>query len=536
MKHDLFLSYSSKDLYEANSLNNFFSSIGINCWIDQNNIRFGLYADKIMKAIDKSKVFLLILSPNSFKSRHVRTEVKEAFEKEIEIITVKIDEVELDDSLRYYTQIFPIIDCTVNFGQEEKKSIIGLIEEVYPSLVKRSLCEKVLKENESIERSQKNSSTKGGLRERLIKEMVDINSQKKNIEYEKFFYEGRDLIIQGDSLKALSFLSKEYYQKVKMIYVEPPMNLQFSYLSEEENSSINLMYQWIYFSRHLLRDDGCIFISLNDTNLSVIKSLMDEIYGMENFICNFVWRYPRRNKSLTPLNEYILVYTKENGGLKRKENELEELYPYIDAKGRWRKVSLQISKDRPSLYFSIIDPATGEKYFPDEGKVWRYSKNRIQFLIGGSYIYFQNNKPVLKEYLDEVREKYSRPVETILEGFGDFNLAKSEFKRLLPGTKINSLIKPVGLIKYLIKECMDKEDIVLDLTNKLGTTGQAIIELNAEDNGKRKFILIHENNTAIEEYNLVITEQRLQKVMHNNNNFNGFEKLKIESNKSATIK
>ncbi|MDI9867572.1 site-specific DNA-methyltransferase, partial [Flectobacillus sp. DC10W] len=351
-----------------------------------------------------------------------------------------------------------------------------------------------------------------------------------------------NVFIEGENLEVLKVLQKSYYGKVKMIYIDPPYNTgndsfiypdKFSETKEEylkrigdkdddgfmmkeglfrknnkENGQfhsnwLNMMLPRLFLARNLLKDDGVIFVSIDDNEQANLKLLMDEIFGEENFVACFIWQKIHSTKNdakyVSDNHEYVLLYAKAKEictvNLLPRTQKMNERYqnPDNDPRGAWASGDLVANEERSSGYFEIKSPTTGKTFNVPLGKHWVYSESNLNDMIKDNRIWFGkdgNAFPRLKRYLTEVQQ--GKKVDTILmsEIAGNNQEAKREANRILQAN-IFDTPKPVKLIKLIQQLAVNKkEDIILDFFAGSGTTAQAVMELNEEDGGKRKYICV----------------------------------------------
>ncbi|MGA3287383.1 MAG: site-specific DNA-methyltransferase [Bacteroidota bacterium] len=349
-----------------------------------------------------------------------------------------------------------------------------------------------------------------------------------------------NIFIEGENLEVLKVLQKSYYGKIKMIYIDPPYNTgndsfiypdKFSeskdeylkrigdkdeagYLTKEgffrKNSKENgqyhsnwlsMMYPRLFLARNLLRDDGVIFVSIDDNEVHNLRLMMNEIFGEENFVAQLVWKsrqFPD-SRSITRVStdhEYIFAYTKQSSlgfkGIPRDEAKFSN--PDSDKRGSWMSRSilgLASKKDRPNLHYEIIDPITSNRFSPPGDTGWRYSRERMETLIKEGKIIFPqkpDGRPREKKFRsDLLNENVSFPtiIDDIFTAHGT-----AEIRELFSGEYFD-FPKPTKLIKTLLTQAMEDDDIVLDFFAGSGTTAQAALELNKEKEkgGNCKFIL-----------------------------------------------
>ncbi len=351
-----------------------------------------------------------------------------------------------------------------------------------------------------------------------------------------------NLYIEGDNLDVLKLLQESYLGKVKMIYIDPPYNTgndfiyrdDFAMGSEEwkaesgevdeegdrlfKNTDTNgrfhsdwcsMIYSRLLLARNLLTEDGVIFISIDEHESHTLRVICDEVFGVQNFISQIVWekRYTRSNnaKRFTTLTEPVLCYAKDVvtvSDIKEKRNKkADSIYsnPDGDPRGVWTSVSYvnPATKDqRPNLSYPLINPYTGATV-EHPTNAWKYEKATYERHVKEKRLYWgksgENTYPRLKKFLSEM-EGGMVPVDLWRqEDTGTTDQASKELETLL-GRKIFDFPKPKELIKRIISLIINgdsgKDSIVLDFFSGSATTAHAVMQLNAEDGGKRKFIMV----------------------------------------------
>ena len=343
------------------------------------------------------------------------------------------------------------------------------------------------------------------------------------------FDKSENIFITGDNLEVLKILQESYLGKIDMIYIDPPYNTgkdfvysdkfqktdeelkeEMDLLDEEgrqvvglqpnEKSSaryhsdwLNMMYPRLRLARNLLKDNGAIFISIDENEYSNLKQMLDEIFGEGTFIENIVWDKKSSAKGVPPttmmagVHEYILVFQKKKDfrflGEKRQESDFSN--PDNDPRGLWRNTNIKSTTS--SKEFTIIDPETGISYTD----TWAFSEKELNRLISERYIIFPKNpngQVRRKEFMNELQNEH----KAIKSSFGLFDgQTNTEYvKKLFGIDKLFSNPKPINLLKYLISVTLPKDSsIILDFFGGSGTTADAVMQLNAEDGGNRKFIL-----------------------------------------------
>jgi len=359
-----------------------------------------------------------------------------------------------------------------------------------------------------------------------------------------------NVFIEGENLEVLRVLQKSYFGKVKMIYIDPPYNTgndsfvypdDFAERQDEYNKRtgktngegylnkqdlwrknsrengqfhsvwLSMMYPRLYLGRNLLREDGVIFVSIDDNEQANLKQLMDEIFGEEHFIGLFPWR-KRTAKSDVPFGvsqdyEWVLCYAKSNQFIAAVEGKGRKYYETPDLPTRpWRVHEMtthRTATERPNSDFTITNPKTGAEYPVNPNAVWRVSKetypkflseNRIVF--PGDYEFLNISKPVLRYFKDEdelktgVRFGYVAASTNLPKEVGMTQDGTKDIG-ILFDDKIFPFPKPINLIKYFLMIANDRTNsLVLDFFAGSGTTAQAVLELNEEDGGTRQFICV----------------------------------------------
>jgi adenine-specific DNA-methyltransferase len=264
---------------------------------------------------------------------------------------------------------------------------------------------------------------------------------------------------------------------------------------------LNMMYSRLLIARQLLREDGVIFISIDDNEVHHLRKLCDEVFGEENFMANIVWqkKYAATNdaQGFSPMHDHIIVYRKselfERNLLPRTE---EQNKPYVNddhnGKGLWRSDNLLVKSFSESGVFPIQNPNTGKEYYPPKGSSWRGSKNTIDRWLEEGRIFFGKDgkgAPQLKRYLNEVQQGRVPTTWWTFNEVGHNDGANKEMQNLFDSKSPFDTPKPSKLLKHIFNIAIGKNDVVLDFFSGSGTTGQAITELN-KDEGNRKFILV----------------------------------------------
>jgi len=347
----------------------------------------------------------------------------------------------------------------------------------------------------------------------------------------------QNLFIEGDNLDVLKLLQETYLNKVKMIYIDQPYNtgndfiykddfaedtesfLKRSNQKDEEGNRLvtntdsngrfhsdwlSMMYPRLKLARNLLKDEGVIFISIDDNEVHNLRKMCDEIFGEKNFVAQIIWKKrstPPNDKKIGAQHEYILVYCKnvlmETINLRQRSTEQISRYKNPDnhPKGQWTPGDLMANvkggRYVASLYFPIKNPRTGKEHFPSQNGNWRFNKTKIEDLIRKDEIYFGGNdegRPKLKRFLSDVKTGITW---TTLWDFVPLNIIGSkEMTNIFGNLTTFENPKPSGLIIEMIKMGLNDNEIILDFFSGSCSTAHAVMQLNAEDGGNRKFIMV----------------------------------------------
>ena len=356
------------------------------------------------------------------------------------------------------------------------------------------------------------------------------------------FHDTQNVFIEAENLEALKILQKSYAGKVKMIYIDPPYNTgsdsfvypdKFAETREEyarrvgdkdqdgyllrdgafagawrKNSKDNghyhsnwlsMMLPRLHLAKTLLREDGVIFISIDDNEQAQLKLLCDEVFGAENFVAELIWK--KKNvvqndaKFFSTDHEYLICYAKvaDNLNLNRlsrtAEQEARYQNPDNDPRGAWTSVALQ-AKSGSSTY--EVTFANGVTWKPVEGTFPRLSKESLLKAFDENRLWFGKNGtsvPRLKKYLSEVQDGVLSNTIWFNEDVGSTQSSKEMVKKLL-NSNVFDTPKPINYIKKMMQLTCEKNSIVMDFFSGSGTTAHAVMQLNAEDGGNRRYICV----------------------------------------------
>ncbi|MGO9120932.1 MAG: site-specific DNA-methyltransferase [Desulfomonilaceae bacterium] len=342
-----------------------------------------------------------------------------------------------------------------------------------------------------------------------------------------------NLFIEGDNLEVLKLLYKSYAGRVKMIYIDPPYNTGNDFIyhdnfadplarylqvtgqadevgnlltSNPETSGryhsawLSMMYPRLFIARQFLRNDGLIFVSIDDHEVHNLRMLLNELFGEENFVAQLIWKgrqFPD-SRALTRVStdhEYVLIYTR-NGDIALRGTERDEskfANPDDDPRGPWMSRSilgLATKEQRPNLHYEITDPATGNSFSPPASSGWRYSTERMKELIGSGCILFPSSahgRPREKKYRSDLANEYTSFPSIVSDVYTAQGTAEI---RELFGFQAFDFPKPSELIRRLVQQGCGPDDVVLDFFAGSATTAHAVYLQNRADGGRRKCISV----------------------------------------------
>lgn len=345
----------------------------------------------------------------------------------------------------------------------------------------------------------------------------------------------QNLYIEGDNLEVLKLLQKSYQSKIKMIYIDPPYNTGKDFVYKDDfrdniknylevtgqlnddgnkistNSDasgryhtdwLNMIYPRIRLAKNLLKDDGVIFISIDENEVANMRKICDEIFGEDNLVEEIVWekKYaPQNDAKYFSLNhEQILCYAKSKNDFNRKllpmTKEQIDRYKNLDndPRGPWQSDNLSVARVTEKDKYSIKTPS-GKIIMPPEGRCWVLSREKFKEYLEENRIWFGesgNNTPRIKRFLSEVQQGRVPISLWYYSEVGHTQEASKELKELFNNKKVFDYPKPVKLIHRACYIATEPGDIVLDFFSGTCTTAHAVMKLNLEDYGNRKFIMV----------------------------------------------
>ena len=344
------------------------------------------------------------------------------------------------------------------------------------------------------------------------------------------FDDTQNIYIEGDNLEVLKLLQTAYYNKIKMIYIDPPYNTgndfvyeddfadpmaRYKEITEQTTKSnpetmgrfhtnwLNMMYPRLRLAANLLTEDGVIFISIDDNEIDNLKKLCNEVLGEENFIAQLIWEraYSPKNdaKYISNSHDYVLMYAKniesfKIGRLPRTE-EANARYqnPDNDPRGVWKPSDMSVKTYNAECDYPITTPS-GRVIEPPTGRCWTFTKNAYLEKLQDNRIYFGadgNSVPCVKRFLTELKHDGMAPTSIMFyKDVGHSQEGAKEVTALLEAGVFNGP-KPVRLLRRLLTLAnTDKNSIILDFFSGSATTAHAVMQLNAEDGGNRQFICV----------------------------------------------
>lgn len=371
----------------------------------------------------------------------------------------------------------------------------------------------------------------------------------------------QNLMIEGDNLDVLKILQKSYAGSVKIIFIDPPYNTGKDFIypddfrdsiknyleitgqsnsdgrkvsSNSESSGrfhtdwLNMMYPRLKAARNLLRNDGAIFITIDDIEVKNVRALCDEIFGEENFLGSIVWQkvYSPANdkKGIDAMHDYVIAYQKSPDfgvNLLPRTAKQDDAYTNQDQdpRGPWKAVDATRAEHRDYAFFPIVTPS-GREVYPAQGRSWVFTKEEVPGLIADNRLWFGkdgSSKPSKKLFLTEVKQGVVPTTWWSHEDAGHNDEAKKELKALMPEGLPFQTPKPTRLIQRILQIATSstENDLVLDFFAGSGTTADAVLSLNSMDGGRRRTILVQlPEQTGQDDYPTIaeITKERFRRV------------------------
>jgi adenine-specific DNA-methyltransferase len=425
-----------------------------------------------------------------------------------------------NENIQKLSELFP--NCVTEDGSGKSIDFDALKQELSSNIVEGN--------------KERYQLTWPGKAESLVTANTPINKTLRPSRKEsKDFDNTENLYIEGDNLEVLKLLQETYLGKVKMIYIDPPYNTgkDFVYKDnftqnkteyDEESGNVDeeggrlvsnpdsngryhsdwlsMMYPRLKLARNLLKDDGVVFISIDDNEVHNLRKVCDEVFGESNFIANCIWEkiHSTKNdaKHLSDNTESVLIYAKNVNNIEinllPRTAEMDARYknPDNDPRGPWSSGDLVANEPRKDGNYVVLGP-TGIEYNVPDGKHWVYKKENLERMILEGGIWFGVNNdafPRLKRYLSNVQQGKKADTLWKSKDVGNNQSAKREVKIFFDGQNFFETPKPVSLISHAITLGLGNDELILDFFSGSATTAHAVMQLNAEDGGKRKFIMV----------------------------------------------
>ena len=341
----------------------------------------------------------------------------------------------------------------------------------------------------------------------------------------------QNIYIEGDNLEVLKILQESYLNKIKCIYIDPPYNtgndfiyndkfkkdineelLESGQVDEEGNRMVtnnqsngrfhsdwlSMIYPRLKLARNLLTDDGVIFISIDNNEIDNLLKISEEIFNKRN-IEIFIWKKKggagNTEKIIGVLTEYIICCFKNKKPGSFNYQKINREYSYSDEHGKYNLVSIEKTNlgiyERKTMQFEIVDPETKNKFLPGENMRWTLGYEKVQSLINKNKLFFDyKNKKVKFIKREEDYEASENVYYNLFENEGTLSTAKKSLELLFGNKEILDTPKPLELLKKILQISSKENTIILDFFSGSATTAHAVMQLNSEDNGNRKYIMV----------------------------------------------
>lgn len=347
------------------------------------------------------------------------------------------------------------------------------------------------------------------------------------------FAAAQHVFVEGENLESLKAIYRAYYGRVKMIYLDPPYNTGKDFIYSDNfsdplehylritgqkngngdyisttaetggrihSSWLSMMYPRLVLARQLLSEDGIICVSISDHEVAALKLVLNEIFGEENFIAQFVWKsrkFPdsRSTTQVSVDHEYLFAYRRSSEGQFRGDERDETKFqnPDNDPRGDWMSRSmlgLATAEQRPNLHFSITDPATGITYPPAPNRGWRYSKKRMQKMIEEGRVLFpvsSEGRPREKKFKKELQNQFMA-FPSIIDDVHTSD-GTEEIRKIFEFQAFD-FPKPTELIRRFVEQLSSGDDLIIDFFAGSCSTAQAVMEQNRRDGGHRRYLCV----------------------------------------------
>lgn len=433
----------------------------------------------------------------------------------------------VEDNIMKIAQLFP--DCVTETVDERNSQPKHLID--FEKL-KQNLSDSVISE-----RAERYQFTWPDKSKAILLANSPINATLRPCREDSVDFDNtQNLYIEGDNLDVLKCLKETYLHKVKMIYIDPPYNTGNDFVYEDDfaqsseeylaNSGqfdeqgnrmftnaesngrfhtdwLNMIYPRLKVARDLLTDDGVIFISIDDNEAKNLKNISDEIFGERNFLAQIVWERAfapiNLMKHFSPSHDYIICYAKNiekaicHGIERSKEANDRYSNPDNDPRGVWSSSDISVGPAIQDNIYTITTPS-GREVEPPAGRSWRLSRNAFRERLRDNRIWFGpdgDGVPRIKRFLSELRKTGITPMTIWKHNEVEHSQAATQkLAKLFDGKKYFDYPKPVPLIERCLQLYTNKDSLILDFFSGSATTAHAVMQLNSEDGGNRKFIMV----------------------------------------------
>lgn len=316
-----------------------------------------------------------------------------------------------------------------------------------------------------------------------------------------------NIFIEGDNLDALKLLKKEYRGKVKLIYIDPPYNTNKNFLYNDKFSGkidrhanwLNMIYPRLKLSKKLLKEDGFIFISIDDNEVHNLRHVCNEIFGEKNFLANFMWKRNKaidnRVQNVSIQGEYILAYKKSENSILKKmpinENYIKSAYKEPNDNfplGKWQRTNITLTRGLQGGYKYAITTPSGKIY----NKFWLYPEASFNELVEKNLIYWGKDKSCIPRKISYLQNNKGVPTTNYWDKVASNAEGKMEFVKLL-GEGYFETVKPINLVIKIINIVFGNDQahgIVLDFFSGSSTTAHAVMQHNADNRSRIKFIMV----------------------------------------------
>lgn len=385
--------------------------------------------------------------------------------------------------------------------------------------------------------------------DRMMQDNIPVFTEVKEREIKATDENSYNFLLEGDNLHSLKLLEKTHAGKIDVIYIDPPYNTgtdKFKYDDKiiddkdtfRHSKWTSFMYERLSIAKNLCSNNWVLFISIDNNEIATLKMLCDDIFGESNFIGTIDWESKTKSQNtkssyrkLQPKCEYILCYGSE--GSKHKFNLIRtgyKEYSLHDKRGKYREHCLEEMnangiRGRETMVFDISDGVSTVS--PGKGKQWKLGQDQVATYIKRNDLFIRDGKVIIKMRPTDERTEKTIPFWAFLDKtIGTAESAKKELSAIIGSNHGFDTVKPVKVLKQLCFHSTQKDSLILDFFAGSGTTAQAVLELNKEDGGNRKFILCTNNENNICEE---ITYERIKRVIY------GYSYVEKKKNGDVTV-